>query len=1208
MQTTMIGKNHLELADWLSQTWLQDGPTVCFIEGFSGVGKSSVMRRFVQSAAWEYVVVAVPEAGADQFDNLYLELATRLSEIGINDLADAVFDGRPFEEAISVLMMKKVLVVLDEFQNALDNTGRPSRLFIQMMDRLANRLRTPGRVLCLTNRLVERSKWSEPHSIRTLTRLSTADAEKLLSNLLVSAGRDQEISSERRPDVVNWLGGNPRAIHVLVASLEHSPLDDLIGINPESWEARDREVSQELLHRLERELLERTLELLDANTTTVLKRLAVHRVSVKREAIERLLPEGVEFNATRDSLVNRFLMEHHAGWFSLHPIVREIALHRLKESEKELRQAHSYAADHYMRHFRAREIKDSGKLGGYFVEARYHLVQSEREAELAEIAGRFENHLKATFSSVSPVPTQLDDLNERIATLSALLETPGSKGLEYYLARLYDARRAAGDAQKALLYVQRATGPRAPAATWVLRLKLEAEVNGSEQALRVARQGIARVPADKGLFALYQSAGELLARDGRTAEAVALLKEGIARVPPSQSLFALYQSAGELLAGDGRTGEAVALLKEGIAKVPPDKGLFSLYQSAGELLARDGRTDEAVALLKEVIATVPAGQSLFSLYQSAGELLAGDGQTDEAVALLKEGIATVPPSQSLFSLYQSAGELLARDGRTGEAVALLKQGAMRIPQNAFNSRKLVESILNLLYAARDPQQFDEFLNGVATVDIGPLQKAFGAVLKDMMLGNWLSAAQLARQYNRAMPFYRPLRVTEAFCWLCVGDANAAYEAQKEIVAQERSFDPVYWLRAWIALKQGSQLDAQRQMALYLGQPEYTREVTAELLLSLWYEVPAVGGREDIAYQFAVLPASLTGLAGDLARMPGRAATTLPGKELSFDPPAPAPTGPVSAQAPGPSPDSQRPGWIDELFSATGQKPRVDIGIVIALEEEFRELAPQLEMHPFYDPEVKQYYYLFERPGPGPHVDPHRGVVTFMGSMGPTDAGMVADRLLAQFKPGTIVSIGIAGSMDPDVLVGDVVVAEQTDEYIASSKATESSNEQGWQFSLSGSVFRSDPSYVSHARNLRFAHQGVYQNWGAVGRARLQQAIGSIALNDIAQRGLIANQPQIHTGHIASGPTVGAANAFVQWLKSVRDRKFVALEMESAGVLNAAHRRAVPSLIIRGISDYSDDRKSDLDKVGKGALRRYAMNNAYDLLWALMNLRLANDPE
>jgi nucleoside phosphorylase len=292
--------------------------------------------------------------------------------------------------------------------------------------------------------------------------------------------------------------------------------------------------------------------------------------------------------------------------------------------------------------------------------------------------------------------------------------------------------------------------------------------------------------------------------------------------------------------------------------------------------------------------------------------------------------------------------------------------------------------------------------------------------------------------------------------------------------------------------------------------------------------------------------------------------------------------------------------MDEVLNSSGNRPRLDVGIVIALEEEFRELAPQIKTKPYYNSDIKQYYYLFERRSANAALAPYRCVVTFMGTMGPTDAGMVGDRLIAQFNPATIVSIGIAGSMDKEVLVGDVVVADQTDEYLASSKAIETKDKQDWNLQFSGNPYKSDPAYVAHAMNLKYAHPEATQNWEELNKRKLLEWIGSVSTDALVSQQLISKVPGIHTGHIASGPIVGAANQFVQWLKEKHDRKFLALEMESAGVLNAAHKRAVSSLIIRGISDYTDERKTKLDDIGKGALRRYAMNNALALLWVLMN--------
>jgi hypothetical protein len=40
-------------------------------------------------------------------------------------------------------------------------------------------------------------------------------------------------------------------------------------------------------------------------------------------------------------------------------------------------------------------------------------------------------------------------------------------------------------------------------------------------------------------------------------------------------------------------------------------------------------------------------------------------------------------------------------------------------------------------------------------------------------------------------------------------------------------------------------------------------------------------------------------------------------------------------------------------------------------------------------------------------------------------------------------------------------------------------------------------------------------------------------------------------------------------------------------------------VIRAISDLADHRKGALDEIGGGALRRYAMENGLDFLWALI---------
>ena len=148
--------------------------------------------------------------------------------------------------------------------------------------------------------------------------------------------------------------------------------------------------------------------------------------------------------------------------------------------------------------------------------------------------------------------------------------------------------------------------------------------------------------------------------------------------------------------------------------------------------------------------------------------------------------------------------------------------------------------------------------------------------------------------------------------------------------------------------------------------------------------------------------------------------------------------------------------------------------------------------------------------------------------------------------------------------------------------------------------------VNHAKNLRYAYPLAAETWFNACSRRLLESLDEDTREEMLDANLIRTTPEIRTGNIASGPIVGATDVFVDWLKERRDRKYLALEMEAAGVLSAAHARSTETLIIRGISDYSDARKAELDRIGKGALRRYAMNNAIDLLWAYLDLCLISN--
>jgi len=277
----------------------------------------------------------------------------------------------------------------------------------------------------------------------------------------------------------------------------------------------------------------------------------------------------------------------------------------------------------------------------------------------------------------------------------------------------------------------------------------------------------------------------------------------------------------------------------------------------------------------------------------------------------------------------------------------------------------------------------------------------------------------------------------------------------------------------------------------------------------------------------------------------------------------------------------------------------DIGIIVALREEFDVLISEFERHPIYAADLPQYFYVFEWPVSGGAG--YRCVASFVGGMGPVKAALTTDRLVHRFAPASIVNIGIAGSLDSEVLVGDVVVAEQADDYLYASKATDNAEKGGFEFILGGDPYKTSPSCVQHARNLAFAHPDAYGRWCERTQGRLKTELPTDR-HGLISNGILREVAKIQAGNLASSTMVGAAREFREWLRS-RDRKYLAIEMEAAGILCATFGLNVPSMIIRGISDFSDPEKEAIDEIGQGALRRYAMHNAVGVLQAFIERQL-----
>jgi tetratricopeptide (TPR) repeat protein/nucleoside phosphorylase len=307
------------------------------------------------------------------------------------------------------------------------------------------------------------------------------------------------------------------------------------------------------------------------------------------------------------------------------------------------------------------------------------------------------------------------------------------------------------------------------------------------------------------------------------------------------------------------------------------------------------------------------------------------------------------------------------------------------------------------------------------------------------------------------------------------------------------------------------------------------------------------------------------------------------------PPRPAIVAPVTPGSP-PVPTSP-PATAPRSGGAAG---RLDLGLVIALPEELRQvlaLVGDYTRHPSGDLDA----YLFTRNG-------YRCAAVLVGEMGQTQAGVFTERFIAALDPAMIVSMGIAGGLN-DLCAGDVHVPSQSVEYLQDAKAAGIAG-GGFAIVPGAPAYRVDYALLRAARALEFDHPAAFRAWRDDAArdlaALLPDADKRAAL--LADRDVREEVVALADGHVATGPVVGAARAFADWIRS-HDRNVKSLEMEASAVVLAATTRPDPrrAFILRAISDLGDERKKELDGKSNGVLRRWAMNNAVRYLWTLLDV-------
>lgn len=279
--------------------------------------------------------------------------------------------------------------------------------------------------------------------------------------------------------------------------------------------------------------------------------------------------------------------------------------------------------------------------------------------------------------------------------------------------------------------------------------------------------------------------------------------------------------------------------------------------------------------------------------------------------------------------------------------------------------------------------------------------------------------------------------------------------------------------------------------------------------------------------------------------------------------------------------------------------RIDILLYVALSEEADSVLEVLgdKFRPKELNDANLIAFFGTLPGPISGRDFNVAMVP-AGKMGNTHSATVVSLLIEKFKPEDVVVVGIAGSLANDMEPGDVFIPDSINEYLANSAAH--GEDSDWTFQISGNRFLTSRRLLNRFQNFARTSRAQHQAWQKSTRELRSALITTDSETALLNAGLgMRGECKLYAGddlNLASGPAVGKGKAFIEWIKRDVDRKVAAMEMETAGVYDAAlvHAPAPRTIAIRGISDYADSRKEKIEAVAKGMFRALSAQNAVTL--------------
>ncbi|MBX3290038.1 MAG: hypothetical protein KF855_11910 [Acidobacteria bacterium] len=292
------------------------------------------------------------------------------------------------------------------------------------------------------------------------------------------------------------------------------------------------------------------------------------------------------------------------------------------------------------------------------------------------------------------------------------------------------------------------------------------------------------------------------------------------------------------------------------------------------------------------------------------------------------------------------------------------------------------------------------------------------------------------------------------------------------------------------------------------------------------------------------------------------------------------------------------------FLAAELKSRVDFGLITIREDESQAVLKRLPTKALY--KGKQTYSIST-------LLTSNGDEYVIASVrcleqGNQQAQSVAQRLIDDLDPQWLLLVGIAGCIpDPDYTLGDVILASRLHDFCVSARFENGAS----QFNVRGGPMHPDVQNLLASLPFIEPLLGKWNTARRIGSERPKTKLqtdnfyGDDAWQDKTRTSLKRyfgpkskrKIPKVLTGSVASSDTLVKDTDLVkEWQQSARH--VAGVEMELAGVYQAAHDAQKPVLAIRGISDVVGFKRSP-------EWTEYACHTAASVAAALLKFRPIN---